>query len=95
MRHKNVVDVLLISFSLFFLETLFFKTSLYLSDYLQALLIIAYALLGLGLGALISLHTTQFTETTRIIIYSVLIISIVFSFLILFCFPAVCFSRLY
>jgi hypothetical protein len=87
MRRKNYVDVLLISFSLFFLETLFFKTALYLSDYLQALLIIAYAMLGLGLGALISLHTTQFTETTRIKIYSVLIISIVLSFLNFVLFP--------
>lgn len=87
MRLKNIADVLLISFSLFFLETLFFKTALYLSDYMQALLIIAYAMLGLGLGAIISLHTAQFTETTRIKIYCLLIISIVLSFLNFVFFP--------
>lgn len=51
---RNCFEVFTISFVLFFLETLYFKTSIFVLDYLNALLIISYAMLGLGIGAIAS-----------------------------------------
>lgn len=48
---ENHLEVFLTAFSLLFIEILFFKTALYILDYLQALMVVAYALCGLAAGA--------------------------------------------
>jgi hypothetical protein len=48
---ENHQEVFLTAFSLLFIEILFFKTALYILDYLHALMAVAYALCGLAAGA--------------------------------------------
>jgi hypothetical protein len=78
---KQSLEVFTIALALFFLETLYFKTSLFILDYLNALLIISYALLGLGLGAIISHKIKSLTENMIIGLKLLIIVFIVLSFL--------------
>ncbi|HOW57404.1 MAG TPA: hypothetical protein PKZ12_05345 [Smithellaceae bacterium] len=74
-------EVFTIAFVLFFLETLYFKTSLFILDYLNALLIISYVLLGLGIGAIISHRIKSLTENMIIGLKLLIILFIILSFL--------------
>ena len=78
---KNCREVFIIAFVLFFLETLYFKTSLFILDYLNAQLIISYALLGLGIGAIISHRIKSLTENMIIGLKLLIILFIILSFL--------------
>ncbi|MBL7100427.1 MAG: hypothetical protein ISS23_00565 [Nanoarchaeota archaeon] len=67
-----------------FIETLFFRTAIFIHDYLNASLIIANALAGLGLGAVIA---GFFRKLKKSMLNIVLILSVIFSFFNFVYFP--------
>ena len=60
--NKNGFQVFSIAFSLLFLEVIFFKTTIFIHDYLNATLVISYALIGYGIGAVISFYLKDLSE---------------------------------
>ncbi len=81
-------EVLSIAFALLFLESVFFKTALYIHDYVNALLVISYALLGLGIGSILSSFFHELTAKGIFIIKLVIFICVVLSFLNFVIFPS-------
>lgn len=84
---RDDVEVFLVAFSLLFLETVFFKTTVFIHDYLNAILVISYALLGLGIGALISYYYRDLPEDSVATLKILLMLSIVLSFINFVYFP--------
>ena len=78
---KNTIEVFIIAFSILFLEILYFKTTIYIRDYLNAILVVSYALVGLGAGALVSTHYDEFPERLISSFKIILIASIILAFL--------------
>ena len=78
---KVHIEVFLVAFSLLFLETLYFKTILFLQDYLKALFIVSYALTGLAIGAILAHRYRQLSQNTILTLKIILIFSIFFSVL--------------
>jgi hypothetical protein len=84
---KNRLEVFIIAFSLLFLESVFFKTALYIHDYLNALLIISYALTGLGIGAILNHHFKNLTNRHIFWCKNIIILSIILSLVNFIRFP--------
>jgi len=78
------IHVFVVAFSLLFLEILFFKIGIFVNDYISALFIISYALLGLGIGAFIADYATKLNSS---FLHLGLILSFIFSFLNYILFP--------
>ena len=78
---KWSVEIFLMAFSLLFIEVLFFKTALYIRDYLNALLTVSYALSGLAIGAVIAHFCRRLSEMQIFFIKFIFIVSILLSFL--------------
>ncbi len=81
------LEVFSIAFALLFLESIFFKTALYIHDYVNALLVISYALLGLGIGSILSRFFHELTARAIFIIKTVMFGCVVLSFINFVVFP--------
>ena len=55
-NHRIYKRVVLFSFTLFITEFLLFKIAYYVTDYTNSVLIVSYALIGIGLGGLLSAY---------------------------------------
>ncbi|USN44880.1 MAG: hypothetical protein H6500_03495 [Candidatus Woesearchaeota archaeon] len=82
------VQVFAISFSLLFLETSLFHILNFTHNHLEATLLISYALLGLGLGSLISHKIINYTKEKFSIFLTLFIIATIFSVLNITRFPS-------
>lgn len=61
---KEEIQVFVVSFVLLFLETAFFHILMFTHNYLDAISIISYALIGLAIGSLITYFIKEYNELT-------------------------------
>lgn len=77
---RDDLQVFSIAFSLLLLEVVFFKSALYIHDYLNATLIVSYALIGLGLGAWLNYYQKNLSFDAIALLKTLLILSVLLSF---------------
>jgi len=84
---KEEIQVFIISFVLLFLETAFFHILMFTHNYLDAISIISYALIGLAIGSLITYFIKEYYEFTFYLLVLFLIVSIILAFTNIVRFP--------
>jgi len=84
---KEEIQVFIISFVLLFLETAFFHILMFTHNYLDAVLIISYALIGLAIGSLITYFIKEYSELTFYLLVLSLAVSIIIAFINIVRFP--------
>jgi len=85
---KEEIQVFIVSFVLLFLETAFFHILMFTHNYLDAVSIISYALIGLAIGSLITYFVREYHELTFYLLILFLAISIILAFTNIVRFPA-------
>jgi len=78
---ENHIEIFLAAFSLLFIEVIFFKTALYILDYMHALMSVAYALCGLAMGAVWAHRMERLSGNGVFLIKLLLVVSLFLSFL--------------
>jgi len=84
---KEEIQVFIISFVLLFLETSFFHILMFTHNYLDAISIISYALIGLAIGSLITYFIKEYNELTFYLLVLFLAVSIILTFTNIVRFP--------
>ncbi len=84
---KEEIQVFVVSFVLLFLETAFFHILIFTHNYLDAISIISYALIGLAIGSLITYFIKEYNEHTFYLLVLFLTLSIIFAFINIVRFP--------
>jgi len=84
---KEEIQVFIISFVLLFLETAFFHILMFTHNYLDAISIISYALIGLAIGSLITYFVKEYHELTFYLLILFLAVSIILAFTNIVRFP--------
>ncbi len=86
--YNHRFEVFSIAFALLFLESIFFKTALYIHDYVNALMVISYALLGLGIGSILSSFFHELKAKSIFILKLMMFICVILSFVNFVAFPS-------
>jgi len=84
---REEIQVFIISFVLLFLETAFFHILMFTHNYLDAISIISYALIGLAIGSLITYFIKEYSELTFYLLVLSLAVSIILAFINVVRFP--------
>lgn len=86
--YNHRFEVFSIAFALLFLESIFFKTALYIHDYINALMVISYALLGLGIGSILSSFFHELKAKNIFLLKLTMFICVILSFINFVVFPS-------
>lgn len=84
---KEEIQVFIVSFVLLFLETALFHILMFTHNYLDAISIISYALIGLAIGSLITYFIKEYSEHTFYSLVLFLILSVILAFINIVRFP--------
>jgi len=86
--YNHRFEVFSIAFALLFLESIFFKTALYIHDFVNALMVISYALLGLGIGSILSSFFHELKPKSIFLLKLMMFLCVILSFVNFVAFPS-------